>query len=108
MLRGHRRFVFHGVLVRTSSPEPSAEFFEAAVENARKIIDAVKPKRKFSYEMMGWALPDSPESYLQFIRPSIGRSSGCIWIRATWSTPDPLLPEHRPAQRVFRPFGPGS
>lgn len=47
----------------------SQEFFDAAVENARKIIDAVKPKRtRFSYEMMGWSLPDSPDSYLKMIR----------------------------------------
>jgi sugar phosphate isomerase/epimerase len=45
------------------------KFFDAAVENARKIIDAVKPKRaKFCYEMMGWALPDSPDSYLKMIK----------------------------------------
>ena len=44
----------------------SQEFFDAAVENARKIIDAVKPTRaKFCYEMMGWALPDSPDTYLE-------------------------------------------
>jgi len=47
----------------------SKEFFDAAVENARKIIDAVKPKRaKFCYEMMGWALPDSPDAYLEMIK----------------------------------------
>lgn len=46
----------------------SRRFFDAAVENARKIVDAVKPKRsKFCYEMMGWALPDSPDSYLKMI-----------------------------------------
>ncbi len=46
----------------------SDEFFDAAVENARKIIDAVEPRRaKFCYEMMGWALPDSVESYLAMI-----------------------------------------
>jgi sugar phosphate isomerase/epimerase len=45
------------------------KFFDAAVENARKIIDAVNPKRaKFCYEMMGWAYPDSPRSYLQMIK----------------------------------------
>jgi len=45
------------------------KFFDAAVENARKIIDAVKPKRaKFCYEMMGWAMPDSPDCYLQMIK----------------------------------------
>ncbi len=47
----------------------SPRFFEAAVENARKIIDAVKPRRaKFCYEMMGWALPDSPDSYAAMVR----------------------------------------
>jgi sugar phosphate isomerase/epimerase len=53
------------------------EFFDAAVANARLIIDAVKPKRaRFAYEMMGWSLPDSAESYLQMIkaidRPAFG------------------------------------
>lgn len=47
----------------------SPRFFDAVVENARKIIDAVKPKRTtFTYEMMGWALPNTPESYLKLIR----------------------------------------
>ena len=45
------------------------KFFDAAVENARKIIDGVKPKRaKFSYEMMGWSMPDSPDCYLRMIK----------------------------------------
>jgi sugar phosphate isomerase/epimerase len=45
------------------------KFFDAAVENARKIIDAVKPKRaKFCYEMMGWTMPDSPDCYLNMIK----------------------------------------
>jgi len=47
----------------------SREFFEATVENCRKIIDAVKPRRTtFSIEMMGWLLPDGPDSYLKLIR----------------------------------------
>jgi sugar phosphate isomerase/epimerase len=47
----------------------SPRFFDAAVENARKIIDSVKPKMaKFSYEMMGWAIPDSADSYLRLIK----------------------------------------
>lgn len=55
----------------------SRRFFDAIVENARKIIDAVKPRRaKFCYEMMGWALPDGPDEYLELIkavdRPAFG------------------------------------
>ncbi|MBN2475639.1 MAG: sugar phosphate isomerase/epimerase [Pirellulales bacterium] len=47
----------------------SQGFFDASVENARKIIDAVKPKRaKFGFEMMGWSLPDSADSYLDMIK----------------------------------------
>jgi sugar phosphate isomerase/epimerase len=63
-----------------SGPHPenlSPKFFDLAVENARKIIDAVKPRRaKFCYEMMPWALPDSADSYLAMLkavdRPAFG------------------------------------
>ncbi len=67
LLRRHRRLLQSRGLVRPASRTTSRrEFFDETVENARKIIDAVKPKRaKFCYEMMGWALPDSPDSYLQ-------------------------------------------
>jgi sugar phosphate isomerase/epimerase len=55
----------------------SRQHFDASVENARKIIDAVKPKRaRFAYEMMGWAYPDSPESCVKMVkavdRPAFG------------------------------------
>lgn len=55
----------------------SERFFEAAVENARTIIDAVRPTRaKFCYEMMGWSIPDSPASFLRLLkavdRPAFG------------------------------------
>ncbi|MBC7927528.1 MAG: TIM barrel protein, partial [Bryobacteraceae bacterium] len=47
----------------------SKEFLDATVENCRKVIDAVKPKRtKFTIEMMGWMIPDGPESYLRLIK----------------------------------------
>ena len=56
----------------------SQRFFDAAVENARKIIDAVKPKRaKFCYEMMGWSIPDSPDSYLKLIE-SVDRDAFAV------------------------------
>jgi len=55
----------------------SSRFFDAAVANARKIIDEVKPVRaKFCYEMMGWAIPDSPESYLKLIKAVDRRAFG--------------------------------
>lgn len=47
----------------------SERFFEAAVENARAIIDAVKPTRTtFCYEMMAWSLPNSPDECLRMLR----------------------------------------
>lgn len=61
-------------------PDPknlSQEFFDATVENARRVIDQIKPKRtRFTLEIMPWALPDGPDSYLQLIkaidRPGFG------------------------------------
>src|ERR1017187_8805436 len=47
----------------------SQEFFDATVENCRNTIDAVKPTRsKFTIEMMGWSVPDGPQSYLKLIK----------------------------------------
>jgi sugar phosphate isomerase/epimerase len=47
----------------------SKEFFDATVENCRRVIDAVKPKRtKFSIEMMPWSLPDGPDAYADLLR----------------------------------------
>ncbi|MBV9035746.1 MAG: sugar phosphate isomerase/epimerase [Acidobacteriaceae bacterium] len=55
----------------------SKQFFEATVENCRHVIDSVKPKRtQFTIEMMGWNIPDGPDSYLDLIhavdRPAFG------------------------------------
>lgn len=55
----------------------SREFFDATVQNCRTIIDTIKPKRtKFTIEMMGWNLPDSPDAYVDLIkavdRPAFG------------------------------------
>ena len=46
----------------------SKEFFDATVENCRKLIDSVKPKRTRLTKMMGWIVPDGPDSYLRLIR----------------------------------------
>ena len=53
----------------------SQEFFDATVENCRKLIDEVKPKRtKFAIEMMGWSVPDSPDEYLRLLK-AVDRSA---------------------------------
>jgi sugar phosphate isomerase/epimerase len=47
----------------------SSEFIDATVENCRKLIDAVKPKRtKFSIEMMPFNFPSGPDEYLELIK----------------------------------------
>ena len=47
----------------------SREFFDATVENVRRVIDEVRPTRtKFTIEMMGWSLPDGPDAYLEMIK----------------------------------------
>ena len=60
-----------------SGPHPknlSKEFFDGTVENCRKILDTVKPKRSFfSIEMKAWDIPDGPDSYVALIR-AIDRS----------------------------------
>jgi sugar phosphate isomerase/epimerase len=43
--------------------------FDMTVENVRRIVDMVKPKRaKFALEAMSWIIPDGPDSYLELIR----------------------------------------
>jgi sugar phosphate isomerase/epimerase len=53
------------------APHPgnlSQGFFDATVENCRRLIDEVKPKRtKFTLEMMGWCLPNGPDAYRKLI-----------------------------------------
>jgi L-ribulose-5-phosphate 3-epimerase UlaE len=47
----------------------SREFFDATVENCRRVIDQVKPAHtRFAIEMMPWSLPDGPDSYLDLIK----------------------------------------
>lgn len=63
-------------------------FFEAAVENARAIIDAVKPRRaRLTYEAMGWTMPETPDRYLALIkavdRPAFGvHLDPCNFVRS--------------------------
>jgi sugar phosphate isomerase/epimerase len=53
----------------------SKEFFDATVENCRRVIDAVKPTHtRFAIEMMPWSLPDGPDSYVELIQ-AVGRSA---------------------------------
>ena len=85
----------------------SQEFFDATVENCRRVIDAVKPSRtKFTIEMMGWNIPDGPDSYLALIRAVDRKSFGvhmdvCNGI----NSPGALLSQRRVHRRVFPQAG---
>lgn len=83
------------------------EFFDVTVENCRKIIDAVKPKRaRFALEMMGWSLPDGADSYLKFIkaidRPAFGAH---IDIANIINTPDRYYNNTALINDTFRKLG---
>jgi sugar phosphate isomerase/epimerase len=46
----------------------SQQAFDETVDNVRRIIDSVKPRRAvYSIETMPWAIPDSPDSYLRLV-----------------------------------------
>src|SRR4029077_5985209 len=61
-----------------NSKNLSQEFFDATVENCRRVIDEVKPTRtKFTIEMMGWSLPDGPDAYLKLLR-AVDRSGFAV------------------------------
>jgi sugar phosphate isomerase/epimerase len=56
----------------------SKEFFDSTVDNCRRVLDDIKPQRtKFTIEMMGWSLPDGPDSYLKLIR-AVDRSGFAV------------------------------
>ena len=82
---------FHGTVGHASDPwqlsdnydygphpdNQSEAGFQRAVETARYVIDAVKPKRaKFSLEMVPWLVTDTAENYLKLLkaidRPQFG------------------------------------
>lgn len=91
-------------------PDPrniTSEYFDATVENVRKVIDAVKPKTaKFSLEMMGWSLPDGPDSYLKFIkaidRPAFGAH---VDIANILNSPDRFYNSKAVIDETFRKLG---
>jgi sugar phosphate isomerase/epimerase len=46
----------------------SRDTFDRVVETTRRIIDAVQPTRTaYSLEMLPWAIPDGPETYIELI-----------------------------------------
>jgi len=69
MLRRYRRPYNPKVWYGPHPKNFSNEFFDATVDTVRRLIDRIKPKRtKYAVEMMGWAIPEGPDSYLKLLR----------------------------------------
>ena len=94
-----------------SSADPrnvTKEYFDATVENCRKIIDAVKPKRsKFTIEMMFANLPDGPDSYLQMIKAVDRKEFGVhMDVCNVLSSPDKYYNSGKYIDELFKKLGP--
>ena len=69
----------------------SKDFFDAAVEAARRVIDAVKPKRtKMSFEILPCQFIDGAEEYMRFLR-AIDREAAGIHYDPANSISNPRL-----------------
>jgi len=100
----------------------SRDFFDAAVEAARKVIDAVKPKRtKMTFEVMPCQFIDSAAEYMRFLK-AVDREAAGVHLDPANSIANPrilygngdFLPERvrdfRPGRGLDSPEGrsPGS
>jgi sugar phosphate isomerase/epimerase len=73
------------------------DFFDAAVEAARKVIDAVKPRHtKMTFEIMPCQFIDSAAEYMRFIR-AVDRSAAGIHFDPTNGISNPRLLYHNAA-----------
>ncbi|HVW07147.1 MAG TPA: sugar phosphate isomerase/epimerase [Bryobacteraceae bacterium] len=85
----------------------STAFFDATVENCRKVIDAVKPVRaKFTIEMMPWSLPSTPGDYVKLIRAVDRKAFGVhLDVCNTMSSPERLYRNAEVIEECFRTLG---
>jgi sugar phosphate isomerase/epimerase len=75
----------------------SEDFFDAAVEAARRVIDAVKPARtKMTFEIMPCQFLDCAAEYLRFLK-AVDRKAAGIHLDPTNSISNPRLLYHNAA-----------
>ncbi|MBM3759102.1 MAG: sugar phosphate isomerase/epimerase [Acidobacteria bacterium] len=92
-------------------PHPKNMFkegFDATVENCRRILDAVKPKRSFfTLEVMGWTYPDTPDSYLRLMK-AIDRKGFAVHLDVcnAVNSPDKFYNNAALIEECFRKLGP--
>ena len=92
-------------------PDPknlSKEFFDATVENCRKLIDTVKPQRtSFSIEMMPWSLPSCPDEYVKLVKAVDRRPFGVhLDVCNTVSSPTRMYNNSEVIHECFTKLGP--
>jgi len=69
----------------------SRDFFDAAVEAARKVIDAVKPKRtKMTFEVMPCQFIDSAAEYMRFLK-AVDREAAGVHLDPANSIANPRI-----------------
>ena len=85
----------------------SQAFFDATVENCRKVIDAVNPKRaRFTIEMMPWSLPSTPDEYLTLIKAVDRKAFGVhLDVCNTMSSPSRLYNNGAVIRECFAKLG---
>lgn len=86
----------------------SEEFFDATVENCRKLIDAVKPVRTFfSIEMMPWSLPTNPDEYVRLLK-AVDRKAFAVHLDVcnTMNSPQRFYNNSEVIRECFAKLGP--
>jgi sugar phosphate isomerase/epimerase len=86
----------------------SEEFFDATVENCRKLIDTVKPTRTFfSIEMMPWNLPTNPDEYLRLVKAVDRKAFGVhLDVCNTMNSPQRFYNNSEGIRECFTKLGP--
>jgi len=92
----------------TDARAVSREFFDLTVENCRKIVDTVKPKRsRFTIEAMFANLPDSADSYVDLIWAVDRKEFGVhMDVCNLLNTPRKLYDSGTYIDELFRKLGP--
>lgn len=86
----------------------SREGLDATVENCRKILDAVKPRRSFfTLEVMGWTYPDTPDNYLRLMK-AIDRKGFAVHLDVcnAVNSPEKFYNNAALIEECFRKLGP--
>jgi len=86
----------------------SQEFIDATIENCRRLIDAVKPRRtKFTIEMMPFNFPSGPDDYLKLLK-GVDRTAFAVHLDVcnVMNSPERMYHNGAVIRECFRKLGP--